>query len=95
MEVGVLEGRNRFSQLVEAAERGETTVVLKRGRPVAKLVPYADKNAEYAALTPEERIARRRMALAMAEALGQEIVARNGRPFTHEEMIEAKNHGRR
>ncbi len=42
MEVGVFEGRNRFSALVEAAERGEETVVLKHGKPVARLVPYDD-----------------------------------------------------
>lgn len=95
MQVGILEGRNRFSQLVEAAEHGVSTTVYKRGKPVAKLVPYVDKNAEYAALTTEERIARRKKALAIAEKLSREIMARNGRAFTHEELIEAKNDGRR
>jgi prevent-host-death family protein len=95
MEVGVLEGRNRFSQLVEAAERGETTLIVKRGKPVARLVPYHDKSAAYAALSVEERIASRRAALAAAEVLGREITARNGRRFTHEELMDAKNEGRR
>jgi len=54
MEVGIFEARNRFSELVEAAERGEEVVEL------------ADRIAE-----------------------------RNGRIFTHEEMIEARDFGRR
>lgn len=86
MEVGVLEGRNRFSQLVEAAERGETTVVLKRGRPVAKLVPIDDLEAK--------RLQRKR-ALAMAEAFGERVAARMGRPMTHEEVMDGKDEGRR
>ena len=59
MEVGVFEGRNRFSELVEAAERGEEVVVLKRGKPVAKLVPMSDAKAS----------ARRMKALEAADAL--------------------------
>lgn len=95
MAVGVLEGRNRFSELIEAAERGESTVVMKRGKPVARLVPYSDKSAGYAALSVEDRIVRRRAALAEAEKLGREITERNGRRFTHEELMEAKRQGRR
>jgi prevent-host-death family protein len=88
MEVGVLEGRNRFSQLVEAAERGETTVVMKRGKPVAKLVPFG------AEVSPDI-VEQRRRAIERARALGAEITARNGRQFTHEELMDAKNEGRR
>ena len=86
MEVGVFEGRNRFSELVEAAERGETTVVLKRGKPVAKLVPIGDR---------ADLAASRLQALEIARRVGAEITARNGRRFTHEELIAAKNEGRR
>lgn len=60
MELGVLEARNRFSELVEAAERGKTTVVLKRGKPVAKLVPI-DGGAD--------AVGRRMKALEAADAL--------------------------
>lgn len=86
MDVGVFEGRNRFSELVEAAQRGEETIVRKRGKAVAKLVPYVDR---------DELIASRRQALEMAKRLGAEITARNGRRFTHEELMEARNEGRR
>jgi len=86
MELGVFEARNRFSELIEAAERGEETVVLKHGKPVARLVPIEDVAA---------RAAKRRRALEIAGRVGAEITARNGRRFTHEELIDAKNEGRR
>lgn len=37
------EAKAKFSSLVEAAEKGQTTVVTKHGRPVAKLVPIAQQ----------------------------------------------------
>jgi antitoxin Phd len=33
------EAKAKFSALVEAAERGESTVVTKNGRPAAKVIP--------------------------------------------------------
>ena len=86
MEVGVFEARNRFSELVEAAERGEEVVVLKRGRPAVRIV---------AATIGTDIAAKRRIALAMAEELGAAITARNGRRFTHEQLMEGKDEGRR
>jgi prevent-host-death family protein len=86
MELGVFEARNRFSELVEAAERGEETVVLKHGKAVAKLVPVNDAAT---------RAANTRRALEIARRIGADITARNGRRFTHEELMEAKTEGRR
>jgi prevent-host-death family protein len=86
VEVGVFEGRNRFSELVEAAERGEETIVMKRGRPVAKLVPIVSE---------ADAIARRRAALERADALRAQLVRETGRVFTHEEIISARDEGRR
>lgn len=37
MRVGVLEAKNRLSELLEAAQRGEEVVITKRGEPVATL----------------------------------------------------------
>jgi prevent-host-death family protein len=42
MQIGSFEAKNKFSALVERAERGEEIVITRRGRPVAKLVPVAD-----------------------------------------------------
>lgn len=37
--VSVYDGKARFSELVERAESGRSTVITKRGRVVAKIVP--------------------------------------------------------
>jgi prevent-host-death family protein len=37
MEVGVLEAKNRLSELIERAERGERVVITRHGRAVATL----------------------------------------------------------
>lgn len=86
MELGVLETRNRFSERVEAAERGEVTVVLRHGKAVAKLVPIDDRATRAAGTSKALEIARR---------VGAEITAQNGRRFTHDELMEAKVEGRR
>ena len=86
MELGVFEARNRFSELVEAAERGEETVVLKHGKAVAKLVPID---------VVATRVANTKKALEIARRVGAEITARNGRRFTHDELDEAKKEGQR
>lgn len=38
--VQLREAKAKLSSLVEAAERGETTVVTKHGRPAAMVVPF-------------------------------------------------------
>lgn len=86
MELGVFEARNRFSELVEAAERGEETVVLKHGKAVAKLVPIT---------TTENLTATRQNALADLAALRDRTLQEMGRPFTHAELIEARDDGKR
>ena len=48
MRVGVLEAKNRLSELLEAAQRGEEVVITKRGEPVATL------NAIRKRLSPDE-----------------------------------------
>jgi prevent-host-death family protein len=39
---GAEEARNQLPSLLEAAERGETTVITKHGKPVAALVPIGE-----------------------------------------------------
>ncbi|MBV9288888.1 MAG: type II toxin-antitoxin system prevent-host-death family antitoxin [Hyphomicrobiales bacterium] len=38
-EISVREANKDFSQVIEAAGRGETIIVTKNGRPVAKIIP--------------------------------------------------------
>lgn len=87
MEIGVFEARNRFSELIDAAERGEETMVLRRGKPVARIVPVVAPNADVAT--------RRMQALRDAQEIGARIRARLGRVFTHEELMEARDEGKR
>jgi prevent-host-death family protein len=41
---GAEEARNQLPSLLDAAERGETTVITKHGKPVAALVPIEQLN---------------------------------------------------
>jgi prevent-host-death family protein len=46
-EISVREANQNFSQLIAAAERGETIVITKNGAPVAKISPQpADRAAD-------------------------------------------------
>ncbi|MDB5468448.1 MAG: type toxin-antitoxin system prevent-host-death family antitoxin [Caulobacter sp.] len=85
MDVGVFEARNRFSELIDAAERGEEVTVLRYGKPVAKLVPIT---------APEDVAARRRRAIEESVALGEKIRQRLGRVLAHDEIVAAKDEGR-
>lgn len=40
MQVNMLEAKNRLSNLIVAAERGEEVLIARNGVPVARIVPY-------------------------------------------------------
>lgn len=42
---GAEDARNQLPALLDAAERGETTIITRRGRPVAVLAPMGDAGA--------------------------------------------------
>ena len=42
--MSVTEAKAKFSELVEIAIAGESIVITKQGRPVAKIVPLAGRN---------------------------------------------------
>jgi prevent-host-death family protein len=44
-EISVREANQNFSQVIAAAERGETIVITKNGTPVAKILPHARDRA--------------------------------------------------
>lgn len=48
--VGIFEAKNRLSELVSQAERGERVLLTRNGRPVAEIVPliHDKKKAETA-----------------------------------------------
>jgi prevent-host-death family protein len=64
MRVGVLEAKNRLSELLAAAERGEEVVITRRGEPVARLEPVRKR------MSPEEAEALMRRVRERRESLG-------------------------
>jgi len=64
MRVGVLEAKNRLSELLAAAQRGEEVISTKRGEPVATLNPVRKR------LLPEQADAVMRRVRERREGLG-------------------------
>lgn len=44
--VGAFEAKTHFSELLERAEKGEETIVTRRGKPVARIVPVEPKKID-------------------------------------------------
>lgn len=59
--VSVYDGKARFSELVERAESGRSTVITKRGRVVAKIVPARAPGWDRAAVLDEAEAFRKRV----------------------------------
>ena len=45
-EIGAFEAKTHLSALLDAVAAGETVIITKRGRPVARLVPHDAANRE-------------------------------------------------
>ena len=45
MEVNMHEAKSQLSKLVERVNSGEEIVISRRGRPVARLIPYESKQS--------------------------------------------------
>ena len=73
--LGIFEAKNRLSELVERAARGEEIVITRRGQSVARLMPPARPNAQGQAQALAERIRRSRAGHALGTgALLREMV---------------------
>jgi prevent-host-death family protein len=81
-EIGSFEAKNRLSELLERAERGEEVIITRRGRPVAKLVP-ATHDAD-----------RQRRSEMAAERILQRARKRRGKPFDWQEWKAYRDQGR-
>jgi prevent-host-death family protein len=42
--VGVYEAKTQLPRLLDSVESGETVTITRHGRPIAKIVPIADKD---------------------------------------------------
>lgn len=80
-EVQASVAKTHFAQLLDEVEHGRTIVILRHGKPIARLVPDED-----------ERMKRHRAALDDLDKLGREIRARNG-GLTVEEIISSIHEG--
>ncbi len=65
--VGAFEGKTHFSRLLAEAEAGETIIITKNGRPVARLEPIAPDSQ---AITATDAFA---ALLAMDKPLGIDV----------------------
>ena len=59
--MSVCDARARFSEIVERAQKGEPTVITKRGRVVAKLVPAKAVDWDRSAVLDEAETFSRRV----------------------------------
>jgi prevent-host-death family protein len=57
----VYDAKARFSELIERAQSGRSTVVTKRGRVVAKIVPASDREWDRSAVLDEMETLRKRL----------------------------------
>jgi prevent-host-death family protein len=68
-EVGAYEAKTHLAALLEAVASGETVVITRRGKPVARLVPAANKD-DVAAVIARMKVARKaRASMSVAEIL--------------------------
>jgi prevent-host-death family protein len=42
-QIGAFEAKTHFSQIIDKVERGADYVVTRRGKPVAKIIPFEQK----------------------------------------------------
>lgn len=80
-EIGAFEAKNKLSELLDRAERGEEVIITRRGRPVAKLVP----------VKPQRDRERAREAVRGIRELAKEM---NLGPFDWEEWKKYRDEGR-
>jgi prevent-host-death family protein len=80
-EVQASVAKTHFSQLLDDVERGETIVILRHGRPIARIVPDEQHRRE-----------RQAEAIESIRKIGREVAARNG-PITVEEIISSIHEG--
>ncbi|MCL2294836.1 MAG: type II toxin-antitoxin system prevent-host-death family antitoxin [Spirochaetes bacterium] len=43
MQVGAFEAKTRFSQILEDVQQGVDYIITKRGKPVAKIIPFQEE----------------------------------------------------
>ncbi len=62
-KLSVYDAKARFSELIERAQSGHSTVITKRGRVVAKIVPAKQPEWDRSAVLDEIEAVRRRLGI--------------------------------
>lgn len=75
--IGIFEAKNRLSELIERAARGEEIVITRRGEQVARLLPPQAPDAQGAARALAQRIRRTRQGQASKRAPGDKASLRD------------------
>lgn len=86
--LGVFDAKNRFSELIDRAERGEETIVTRHGRVVARIAPPE-------AATPQARTPEEIAALFERVRLNREAIRKTSGPVTQAEIKAWKQEGQR
>lgn len=60
-KLGIYDAKAHFSELIERAQSGRTTVITKRGRAVAKVVPVKETAWDRSAVLDEAEALRRKL----------------------------------
>jgi prevent-host-death family protein len=78
-QVSLRDANQNFSRYIAEVEDGERITLLRRGRPVADIIPHSTKRR----LEPKREAARRRLLTLLDEGLHL-----GGKPMTRDEMHE-------
>lgn len=78
-EIQASDAKTHLPQLLDAVERGETVTITRHGRPVARLVPAAGED--------RSRV--------LAALDGIRALRRKAKPMSVQEILDARDEGRR
>ncbi|MCC6193281.1 MAG: type II toxin-antitoxin system prevent-host-death family antitoxin [Burkholderiales bacterium] len=74
-KLSIYDAKARFSELIERAESGRSTVITKRGRVVARIVPAKERSWDRSAVLDDVEALRKRLGVRqrfkMAELLSE------------------------
>ena len=45
MNIGTFDAKTRFSEIIENVQKGKNYTITKRGKPVAKIIPFSEKSS--------------------------------------------------
>ncbi len=79
--VGAFEAKTHLSSLLDRVERGEEVVITRHGKPVARLVPQDQQHETHQALERLDAV--------------RERLRREGISFTLDDILSARDEGRR